>query len=258
MLEKVKEHLLIGAPAPSIRQKHLTEMRERIISRSDLLDGPNFKRVSDRLLAELFDEYDQRFFSGVCRELLQVEGKPLSFSFSKRMTKAGGKTTRRERIEGGKRRSVLSYEITLSATLLFQTFREPGATARVSGLTCHDRLDAVLRIMEHEMVHLLEMLVWWDSNCAANRFQGIANRFFDHREHTHQLTTAYEEAANKYGIRPGDWVSFTYEGNRYKGKVNRVTRRATILVPDSTGILYSDGGRYKKYYVPVQLLKKSG
>jgi hypothetical protein len=39
------------------------------------------------------------------------------------------------------------------------------------------------------------------------------------------------------------------------GMVNRITRRATILVEDSRGKRFSDGRHYVKYYVPIQQLR---
>jgi hypothetical protein len=38
--------------------------------------------------------------------------------------------------------------------------------------------------------------------------------------------------------------------------VNRVTKRATVLVEDARGVRYSDGRRYAKFYVPVGMLER--
>ena len=46
------------------------------------------------------------------------------------------------------------------------------------------------------------------------------------------------------------------EGSRYVGVVNRVTKRATVLVEDSRGVRYSDGRCYAKFYVPVGMLER--
>jgi len=112
--------------------------------------------------------------------------------------------------------------------------------------------------MEHEMVHLIEMMVWYDSNCAASRFQSIANRFFNHNEHGHRLITPRERAYTDHGIKPGDCVAFSLDGNPYKGFVNRINKRATVLVQDNKGSTYSDGKKYSKFYVPVRLLRRVG
>jgi len=37
--------------------------------------------------------------------------------------------------------------------------------------------------------------------------------------------------------------------------VNRITKRATVLVEDERGMRYSDGKRYAKFYVPVASLE---
>jgi len=37
--------------------------------------------------------------------------------------------------------------------------------------------------------------------------------------------------------------------------VNRVSKRATVLVEDHQGRRYTDGKHYSKFYVPVQMLE---
>jgi hypothetical protein len=77
---------------------------------------------------------------------------------------------------------------------------------------------------------------------------------FLHRAHTHELVTPRERAAD-LGIRAGALVNFTFEGRQLTGRVNRITKRATVLVEDANGAQYSDGRRYRKYYVPIAWLK---
>jgi hypothetical protein len=50
-------------------------------------------------------------------------------------------------------------------------------------------------------------------------------------------------------------VRFRIDGRELEGIVNRVTKRATVLVRDERGTPYSDGWRYAKYYVPVSQLE---
>ena len=63
--------------------------------------------------------------------------------------------------------------IAVRTTPLFDTFRVDG-DARVGGLLCHNRLEALQRIMEHEMLHLAELLLFRDSNCSATPFKNSA------------------------------------------------------------------------------------
>jgi hypothetical protein len=39
------------------------------------------------------------------------------------------------------------------------------------------------------------------------------------------------------------------------GRVNRITKRATVLVEDPDGVKYSNGLRYRTYYVPIACLE---
>ncbi len=50
-------------------------------------------------------------------------------------------------------------------------------------------------------------------------------------------------------------VSFKHEGKTFIGKVNRITRRATVLVADAQGQKYDDGKCYRKFYVPLSSLQ---
>lgn len=148
------------------------------------------------------------------------------------------------------------FEIAIATTPLFGTFKQQ-STAIVSGIECHDRLEALQRIMEHEMVHLIEMLLWNDSNCSARPFKKIVRQFFGHTQSNHQLLTPRDLARKKLGISPGDRVVFWVNGRKVKGHVNRITKRATILVEHPGGILYNDGCKYQKFYVPLQHLKRA-
>jgi hypothetical protein len=125
----------------------------------------------------------------------------------------------------------------------------------VSGHRCRNRLQALQRVMEHELIHLVELLVWDRTSCAQARFRSISRRFFGHTENKHQLITPREKAIAQFGIKPGMAVRFRVDGKAHQGFVNRITKRATVLVEDRRGEPYSDGRRYAKFYVPVQDLR---
>jgi hypothetical protein len=225
----------------------------------------NFSMTSTGDLQTMAEMYDKHFLGGHCLPLARHFG--LQFRWSNRMTSNGGKTVRtvhkRQGIrQQGAQRQVtdrsgsecVTYEIVLSAPLLFQTFSDLQRPIRVTGVLCSNRLQAMQRIMEHELIHLVEMLVWESSCCASPRFQGIAARLFGHTEHKHDLVTQQERADQKFNIRVGTRVRFQFEGQLRIGTVNRITRRATVLVADATGQLYDDGNRYRKFYVPLSHL----
>jgi uncharacterized protein (DUF433 family) len=220
----------------------------------------NFDAIAAEDVERLFHSYDEAFFDGLFPRLLKQEDVGgLTFRISPTMTSAGGKTKYRHhqvRSEGGAR-TVTTYELAVSAPLLFQTFREEGRAATVVGLPCADRLEALQRIVEHEMIHLLELLVWRDSSCSRERFQRLASNVFAHAASKHQLVTQYEIAHQEYGIKVGDRVTFVFEGVRRTGVVNRITKRVTVLVEDPRGTRYSNGKHYLKFYVPLPMLERA-
>lgn len=232
-------------------------IHDRLLRGSSYLAAPNFRAIHTDDLSRLFEFYDELFFEGRCGVAARQGENHLSFRLSKRMTSAGG-TTSRKRQRVSKRKYRTDYQITVSTTLLFDTFNAVQRPIVVAGLSCNNRLQALQRIFEHEMIHLAEMLVWSESSCRGPRFQNIASRIFDHTDVVHQLITPQEKAHVAFGLRAGDVVTFHMDGVQYRGKINRITKRATVLVQDQSGPLYNDGNRYAKFYVPLSMLQRAG
>jgi hypothetical protein len=240
-------------PNEVIKRTHA--IYEELLRKSRHVRFGNFQTIHPRDLNILFAAYDSIFFEGnISRHLGST---PLHFRLSRRLTSAAGKTTRRRFRASHQAQRKDEYEISISSTLLFQTFRDVNRTVTTSGIECRDRVEALQRVFEHELIHLVEMLVWEDSNCAAIRFQTIAGRFFSHREHTHQLITQRERARTKFGLQLGDPVTFQIDGQRRTGVINRITRRATVLVEDPNGVRYTNGKHYLKFYIPLDMLEKA-
>jgi hypothetical protein len=249
--ESLGNFLLSHTPERKSIRDGQTAVFEQTLSLSRCMDGPNFTRVARDDLQRMCFLYDELFFQA--KLIRAARGEGLSFGWSSRMTKNAGKTVTHYP-RGGKRR----FEIILSSTLLFQTFHDVSREVEVTGLRCRNRLEAMQRIVEHELVHLAEMLIWDDSSCAQRRFHGIAQRFFGHTEHKHDLITQQERAASKFRLRPGSRVRFRFEGKVLTGRINRITRRATVLVEDPRGERFTDGCRYRRYYVPLEQLTPVG
>lgn len=228
------------------------EIFEQTLRLSRSIESPNFNRLGRDDLVRMIRMYDERFFDGKILPVAHAEG--LDFSISSRMTKVAGKlvTHYPEGSHEGRRQ----FELVLSSTLLFQTFEDPKQRVEVTGRSCANRLEAMQRVAEHELVHLVEMLIWNDGNCNESRFQSIAHRYFAHTDYRHALITQRERALMRFNIRVGDRVRFTYDGKVLSGRVNRITRRATILVASPKGEVFSDGNRYLRYYVPLEQLVK--
>jgi hypothetical protein len=243
---------LLRHRATTVAERRLKNqlIADSVFATSPYLTDPNFRRFHADDIQLLYELYDEHYFE---EQLLRsLNPQQISFRLSPRMTRAGGKTTRWGDRLG---RTPSRYEIAISSTLLFESFQDPERGITVTGLECDTRLEALMRIMEHELVHLTELLVWTDSNCSLGRFQDIASRTFGHMDHRHDLITPSEVAVRQYGIRPGVKVRFDRGGKWLEGVVNRITKRATVLVVDPDGKRYSDGRRYVKYYIPVKELE---
>ena len=239
-----------------------TRIYHEMLEESPNLKTGKIEAIAAADLERLFRLYDREFFSGYLAEmLLEDRAHPMAFRLSGRLTRSAGQTMRQTRYESrgfGRRVTSYEYEIAISTTILFATFHQVDRTITVGGIVCNDRLECLQRIFEHELLHLSEFLGWGDSNCSATNFQTLSRRIFAHEAAVHDMVTPREQARVVYDIKPGDMVSFERDGLRRVGLVNRITRRATVLVEDPKGRLYTSGHRYVAYYVPVHLLMKVG
>ncbi len=267
-------HEYLDRPGPSLERKaklfallyssHEVDRRfrrihEAMLDQSPQIRAADFTVIGTDDLERLFAHYDREFFQGRLGEMLIEDGShPAAFRLSRRLTSAAGQTLRRVRRVNQAGRSAIrvDYEITVSTTLLYNTFAGHERTVTVGGLVCSDRLEALQRIFEHELLHLAEFLGWGSSNCKASNFRALSRRLFAHEAPHHDLITPREQAKAAYDIQLGDTVSFEVEGVRRRGVVNRITRRATVLVEDHRGRLYSNGKHCIPYYVPLALLHK--
>ncbi|GIW92880.1 MAG: hypothetical protein KatS3mg110_0921 [Pirellulaceae bacterium] len=250
-IQELQHYLLNTYLEPERCDSQWREIYVQLLRQPDrTLDGPNFTRISARDLWHLFSFYDEGFFRGHLRQSLN--GATLTFRFSRRMTNSAGLTTMVvHRGEAVPRQ----FEIALSSKLLFDAFRDGTAIEYVNGLACRDRLAALMRVFEHELVHLAELLAWNESQCRRERFQRIARQLFGHTDYRHQLVPSSFKEARRTGLALGARVCFEYRGQCLVGFINRIRHRATVLVEDPAGQRYSDGKRYRKFYVPLPLLK---
>ncbi len=236
----------------------VSRIYEATLAQSPQIREGNFTMIGTDDLQRLFAWYDREFFRGCLAEMLvEDQAHPLAFRLSRRLVSAAGQTMREVRRipQNGGSTLKIDYEITISTTLLYNTFQNVERTVTVGGLVCRDRLESLQRIFEHELLHLAEFLGWGRSNCRMNNFHALSRRIFAHEGAFHDLITPREQARAAFNIRVGDRVSFELDGVRHVGRVNRITRRATVLVESPGGTPYSDGKRYLTYYVPLQSLR---
>lgn len=231
---------------------------DAVLERSEHIRIANFEVFGATDLRLLFDLYDNAFFDDLLGTMIRADNVPIQFRLSNRMTRVAGTTTALWRRDRAKARSkvVAGYEIAISTILLFGTFLHQERTVTVGGLVCRDRLEALQRVFEHELLHLAEFLGWGRSSCSGANFRLLALRVFGHAAAHHDLVTPREQAARLHGIRVGDRVQFEHEGEARVGVVNRITKRATVLVEQAGGIPYSDGKTYATYYVPIPWLQR--
>jgi hypothetical protein len=230
------------SPIDIILDHDAIDRRREAIRSGFLAPGPP-KVLSAADIERLFLLYDEYYFDGYIRSYM---GRNIRFRVSRRMTRSAGKTL----FNAADR----SCEITVSLPLISDAFRNGRTEVKINGLPTRSRTEALMSVMEHELVHLLEFMLFGRSSCRGKRFRAIAFGLFGHRDIYHELCHS-ESPQVGYSFRPGDRVIFRYRNVSRKGIISRITKRATVMVRHKRGTFSGpDGGRYVKYYVPLNML----
>ncbi|GAB6167217.1 hypothetical protein JCM19992_32170 [Thermostilla marina] len=235
-------------PEPVVAEKR-RHVRESLLAKADVIDGPNFSGFSTLDLENLVWLYDRHFFE---HRIVLDWGELLRFDISRRLVRSAGNT--RFKYADRSKKRLLTVTIQVSSSIIFSSFEDGTDSLEVGGIVCRNRMDALQCIVEHELIHLVEGVLYGNTSCSRPRFQDMARRIFGHTTNCHMLVTPAVRAYRKFGVRPGQMVAFEWEGRRLVGLVNRITRRATVLVENPRGARYSNGKRYFKFYVPPDKL----
>jgi len=218
----------------------------KVLESSEHVKRGNYDSISIGDLHLMFGMYDELFFGKYFEKV--HEGK-VGFRLSKRMTRSAGKL-QWNTVSG-------DAVISLGTTLLFQSFTNQSREITVNGIVCHDRLEATMRVLEHELIHLVEEVVVGSSSCSGPLFRRLALNIFGHTDVRHGLVTGYEIARDTFDLQVGDRCSFEHGGERYTGIIHRITKRATVFVEQEGGNYVGSGGtRYVKFYVPLAGLER--
>ncbi|WP_375561035.1 SprT-like domain-containing protein [Bernardetia sp. OM2101] len=238
-------------------KKEITErfekVRQQVFIQSKQIKTDNFGLVSNNDVKLIFELYDTYFFDNYFKENKVIDR--MAFDFSKKMTSAGGKLMYYKVTK----HNPIQFRMRISAYLIFNSFKEQtnNKTINLAGFQTKNRLEALLHVIEHEIIHLIEFIAFNDSSCKKGNFKKLANSIFGHTAFTHQLLTGKMEALKEYDLRVGDWVKFTFDGKSHTGVIHRITKRATVMALDATGE-YKDnkGSRFTKFYILLKYLKK--
>jgi hypothetical protein len=226
------------------------KVRERITVSSNNIKNGTITKVSEEDLKIIFNHYDTYFLNNYFGD--NFIGN-IKFSFSKRMTRSAGLTIVPKNIAYLKQ-SEETYEIRMGINFFLRYYDTVGEK-KVNGLVTNDALHALQLVFEHELCHVIEFYVFKNSNCKKQRFQYISKNIFGHEGVYHGLPTNSEIAKEKYGIKIGDKVCFSYENKEFQGFISAIKKRATVMVLDKAG-KYVDGkgNKYSKWYVALKAI----
>lgn len=227
-------------------------VREGLLQESANIKSGTIDCISPLDLRLLYLHYDKIFLKNWFWD--NFKGQVL-YELSRRMTKSAGKTKCPKNIAQMKPDEV-KIIIAIGVDFFFKYDQLVGSK-NVGGIETHDSLEALQIVFEHELIHVLEFLLFHTSSCNKQRFKDTAKKIFGHTHSHHHMPTNQTVAREKYGINIGDSVQFLFKDRQLTGLIVNITKRATVMVRNPAGVYIDKNGvRYMKYYVPLAGLVK--
>jgi ribosomal protein L35AE/L33A len=212
----------------SYNEKHISYLRQLIhddINRRYLGGNGNFEIIPN-ILEELLKLYDDLFFKKQLSEMITKDKIQLSLGYSDKLTKTGGYCDR----EG------CVYNIKLSQPIIMGTFRRGEKSHTSNGLQCHDRLECLMNVFEHELIHFIIGIthghIKGDPIYKAHGlyFQQLMKAFFGHTEFKHSLTRNIDKPGKREDFKLGDHVSFeSNNGEIITGTIEKLNPKRAII-----------------------------
>ncbi len=236
----------------TIKEKRAA-VAERLLKESPNINSGVISCISFLDLQILYLSYDEIFFDNWFKK--NFEGYML-YELSRRMTVSAGITKCPKNISQLNPERV-KIRICIGIDFFFR-YNQLAAINDVCGIRTSSALEALQIVFEHELIHALEFLLYYKSNCSQERFRVAAGNLFGHTHSHHLLPTNHKIASEIHGIRLGDMVQFEFDGKPLIGVVNKIGKRATVMVKNPNGNYTNNNDeKHLKYYVPLSLLIKT-
>lgn len=168
------------------RRRQSVLMKLQLEQRRSILGGKlhhierNFTELTAQDVAAVLDAIDGEFFQGAIAAVFRYHRRLLEFrtvADDVLPTQAGSFS-----------RSGIQHFLSVSSAMLLRAFPDANTKATVCGYVCSDRLDALVRVVEHELCHLIVYTNW--SVCDephGSEFIAVSRGFFRHQSSTHGL-----------------------------------------------------------------------
>lgn len=209
-----------------LRQIIHTAMTETYLGKNANFEAP------PNILQELFRMYDEVFFGKGLSAQTQSNNIRLTLTYSDRMTKTGGCCS----VTG------CSYEIRLSQHVILNTFRK-GENFHISnGLQCYDRLDCLMNVFEHELIHFIIGIngksgkpghIKGDPIYKSHGiyFRQLMKAYFGHTECVHNLTEDGEANTGKIEhFHIGQYVTYTSKKDEpIVAKIDKLNPKRAVI-----------------------------
>ncbi len=207
-----------------------------------LADHTNFEQPPD-ILPKLFTMYDRMFFGDQIQKIMAQKNVQINFIYNDRLVKKSGYCIKES----------CRYTINFSIAVLLQTFRNGEEFHISSGIKCYDRLECLMNVFEHELIHFIIQIVHGHVKgdpiykSHGEFFIQLARAYFGHTSFKHSLNQDGNKVGSRENFKLNDFV--TYDSSK-RGMT--ITGKITKLNPKTAQV-----GEYRVPYPMLRLATSS-
>jgi hypothetical protein len=184
--------------------------------------NPKMDKYSDRDLYTIFEMVDKVYFNNVLNEYIKDKKINLTFRLNNTFTKTKGLST--------------IYGSNCSIELDISMFDKPFKKQKINGLVCYTKLECMLNVFIHELVHLIIFVSGIEKNIPRDNcksFKNITRSLFGHKYYKNNLLIDPEikyitskQSVKVAELRKKGYISFEdwlqNSNNLYVGRRGRI------------------------------------
>lgn len=185
------------------------------------LEKLNETKITEKQISVCFHMIDKLYFGNTISKKIDNLNKIIYFKVNNLLTKSAGRLGSLK----------YYYVLELSSKILDNLFNNQTKTVELGGLICYNLAETICVVIEHEIIHLILMMLY-SIRTHNNMFRTLARNIFNQTQIRHKLLfgdiTKHEQKISEMRdmINIGDIITCN---NKFKGKIVDIKKEYVVI-----------------------------
>ena len=205
--------------------------------------SPTLNNYSNKSLDTILNIVDKVYFNNILKKYFNDKKITLTLSFNDKYTRTAGLCTKKG----------CNYRIQIATDIFDKPFKQGMKSQKINGLKCYNKLECILHVFIHELVHLIIFVFCMDQNVPGGHgvsFKQITQSLFGHTDFRHNLgRDAENTGVDKKDLYGRKYISY-YDKRKNKKFILKIEK---INIKTVSAIHLGETGIWK---IPFSMIDK--